>query len=73
MTSDDSDPLMRTCHGIPIYPEDLNAVPIAELEALADRWEEFAEPAGWDGYSDGVRDATESCAQDLREVIEDYE
>jgi len=48
-------------------------IPIEELEALADEWEEFAEPSGWDGYSDGVRDATMSCAEELREVLADYE
>lgn len=47
-------------------------VPIEELEALAEQWEDFIGQS-WDDYSSGVNDATQSCAQELREVIDDYD
>ena len=45
---------------------------VLELEELVEEWEEFAEPHGWDGYSNGVREATAACAEALEEVIEEH-
>ncbi len=42
-----------------------------ELRELVDEWREFAEPSGWDGYSKGVREGIESCADELEAVLED--
>jgi hypothetical protein len=47
-------------------------VPVEALEDLVEEWTDFAEPAAWDEYSDGVRDATASCADELQDVIDDY-
>lgn len=41
-----------------------------DLQELVQEWREFAEPNGWDEYSDGVRDASVSCADELQDVLE---
>jgi len=46
-------------------------VPIEELEALADAWEDC--PGAHPTQGAGMSKAKEQCAQELREVIEQYE
>jgi hypothetical protein len=68
MTGDDSEPLMHNEHGVPIYPEALRCVPIEELEALADDMEDPTIMHHSDAFINQKR-----WAQELREVIEQYE
>jgi len=49
----------------------VNAVPIEELEALADAWEDC--PGAHPTQGAGMAKAKEQCAQELREVIKQYE
>jgi hypothetical protein len=70
MTSDDSGKLTID-YGIlkedPRKVELVGLVPIEELEALADAWEH-------NGIThDASQHWKDKCAQELREVIEDYE
>jgi hypothetical protein len=44
------------------------AVPIAELEALADEWEDNNNPA-----ETTIERIMDDCAQELREVLAEYE
>lgn len=47
--------------GIPVYAEDVNAVPVDELKGLAEQWEEYGEAPDV------------ACARELREVIARYD
>ena len=55
------------------HPEQPKKVPIGELKELVEEWRAFADSDGWDGYSRGVNEASESCANELEEVLERYE
>jgi len=48
-------------------------VPVRDLRTLVEEWQEFGSVPGWDGYSNGVREATESCATELEELVAEYE
>lgn len=54
--------------------QQVDAVPIEELEALADAWEQKADD--WtptDPHTDYTEPHLQECAQELREVIEQYD
>jgi len=53
--------------------EIVGAVPIEELEALADAWAAEREDREANTLSNVATLAKEQCAQELREIIEDYE
>lgn len=61
------------------FPADMSPCPrcgrphdlMEDLEALVKEWRDFADVSGWDGYSQGVREATEACADELAEVLDD--
>jgi len=54
----------------PTCEECVGKVPIEELEALADDWEEKPERIY---FNEQANAAVEQCAQELRETIADYE
>lgn len=86
MTSDDSEPQENSKYNLPISDQAheqacsyMHAVPIEELESLADKWDmnanlnAVAVSEDIDDGSSVAADVFQDCAQELREVIQDYE